>query len=87
MQIASPLAETRLSSLASRIAALQHDLTTAKEDLTGLEVWAEKLASDGNHWQVLKAESSKSSEGTTITPQADHSLLVSGVILKKTFTL
>ena len=79
MQIASPLAETRLSSLASRIAALQHDLTTAKEDLTGLEVWAEKLASDGNHWQVLKAESSKSSEGTTITPQADHSLLVSGV--------
>jgi len=79
MQITSPLAESRHSSLASRMAALQRNLKAAKEDLSGLEAWAKTLAAQGNDWRVLKAESTKSSGGTTITPQADHSLLVSGV--------
>ena len=79
MQVSSPLAEHRLSSISARIAALQSDLSSAQNDLTGLEPWAQALVKQGNTWRVLEAQTAKSSGGTTITPQADHSLLISGV--------
>jgi len=79
MQVNSPLAEHRLSSISARITTLQGDLTTAQNDLSGLERWAQTLVKQGNTWRVLKAQSATSSGGTTITPQADHSLLISGV--------
>ncbi|MEC9095639.1 MAG: PSD1 and planctomycete cytochrome C domain-containing protein, partial [Planctomycetota bacterium] len=79
MQLASPLAEHRLAATASRIANLQRELPRAKNDLSGLEPWAASLAKQGVQWRVLKAQSINSSGGTTITPQTDHSLLVSGV--------
>ena len=79
MQINSPLASSRMQALTGRIQNLEASLPAAREDLSGLENWAKSIASSGNTWHVQKPDSAKSSGGTTITPQEDQSLLVSGV--------
>ena len=79
MQVTSPLAETRLASLAGRINDLEAALPAARKDLSGLEKWAQTIKKNGSTWRIQTPVSAKSSGGTTITPQDDHSLLVSGV--------
>ncbi len=89
MQVPSPLDSQRMASIASRIDDLQQKLDAARNDLSGLDRWATELAKQGDSWRVLEARSVKSSGGTTMTPQADHSYLVSGVNPQKdiyTFT-
>ena len=81
-KIASPLAASQSRQLDQQIASLEKRLATKRTDSEvskAMEVWEKQHASQPRGgWNVVVPADYKSTAGTTLTMQDDHSLLASG---------
>ncbi len=79
-RIASPLAEPQDPKTVAKIASLQNQWNELRQavDSTTLERWSENLRSKPTQWYVLQPETLKSSGGSQLLPQTDHSFIAGG---------
>ncbi|HEY2839258.1 MAG TPA: PSD1 and planctomycete cytochrome C domain-containing protein [Pirellulales bacterium] len=81
-EIDAPTAEQAAASekLRTQIAALEAKLNTPSPELDAAQAaWEARLVENERAWQTLDPASALSAGGATLTRQADHSVLASGV--------
>jgi hypothetical protein len=79
LDLPTPEQEAKRHTLTEEIARLESKLKTQTPELSAAqEVWESELRAELNNWTTLDPLEAKSSGGTTLTKQADKSLLASG---------